>query len=161
MNLLALASQTTLVEPLLDCGSSVVVTRKSLSEMVEEGSSDIEEIVRAIQDKKGFNVLVLDVKDVSTLTYYFVIAEGRVERHLKAICDEVIDRMAKKGRKPYHLEGVGDGDWLVMDFGDILVHLFKPTVREKYGLEEVWRDSKIVDLPYIESGVEPGEFNDF
>ena len=118
--------------------------------MVEEALPTLEEIVKAIQEKKGFNILVLDVQNVSTLTSYFVIAEGRVERHLKAISDEVMDRMAKLGRKPYQVEGIADGDWLVVDYGDVMVHLFKPTVREKYGLEEVWRESKIVDLPCIE-----------
>ncbi len=121
----------------------------------------LEEIVKAIQDKKGFNILVLDVQEISTLTSYFVIAEGRVERQLKAICNEVIDRMAKLGRQPYQLEGGSDGDWVVVDYGDIMVHLFKPAVRERYGLEEVWRDSKIVDLPCMEAGSDSDRIEDF
>jgi ribosome-associated protein len=127
--------------------------------MTQEATAALEEIVKAIQDKKGFNILVLDVQEISTLTYYFVIAEGRVERHLKAISDEVIDRMEKVGRRPYHVEGIGDGDWAVVDFGDIMIHLFKPTVREKYGLEEVWRESKIVDFPDLELPL-AGDSND-
>ena len=128
--------------------------------MVKEATLPLEEIVKAIQDKKGFNILVLDVQEISSLTSYFVIAEGRVERHLKAISDEVLDRMAKLGRKPYQIEGIADGDWLVVDYGDVMVHLFKPAVREKYGLEEVWRESKIVDLPCIEKGGDPDTIDD-
>lgn len=131
--------------------------------MTIKDNSELEEIVQGIQDKKGFNILVLDVQEISSLTYYFVLAEGRVERHLKAISDEVLERMAKLGHKPLMIEGEDGGDWLVIDFGDIMVHLFKPSVREKYGLEEVWRDSKLVDCGIDEkaNADNSADFNDF
>jgi ribosome-associated protein len=115
--------------------------------MEVESNVRLEQLVRAIQDKKGFNILVLDVQKISSLTYYFVIAEGRVERHLRAIADEAVDRMAKLGCKPYMTEGEKDGGWLVLDFGEMIVHLFTPHMRDKYRLEEVWREGKIVDYP--------------
>jgi ribosome-associated protein len=131
--------------------------------MKEKEKSDLEEIVQAIHDKKGFNILVLDVQKISSLTYYFVLAEGRVNRHLKAIANEVLDRMAKAGRKPYHTEGQGDGEWVVLDFSDIIVHLFTPDVREKYGLEEVWRDSKLIECEVtdLDTTGPQGDFDDF
>lgn len=127
--------------------------------MTNETTSPVEEIVKAIHNKKGFNILVLDVHDVSTLTSYFVIAEGRVERHLKAISDEILDRLSKVKRKPIHLEGVSD-DWIVVDYGDVIIHLFKPDVREKYALEKMWHEGKIVDIA-IEDTPDGHEDNGF
>ncbi len=124
--------------------------------MAKETESPVEEVVKAIRDKKGFNILVLDVQEVSTLTSFFVIAEGRVERHLKAMADEVLDRLRKCGRKPIHFEGETGADWVVVDFGDIIVHLFKPEVREKYSLEQMWKDSKIVDYPCTDEPLADG-----
>lgn len=120
----------------------------------------LEEVVKAIQAKKGFNILVLDVQKISSLTYYFVIAEGRVERHLRAIADEVRDRMAAFGAKPYMVEGESEGGWLVLDFGEMMVHLFIPQMRDKYRLEEVWHDGQIVDYPVVDTvgDFEPIEF---
>ncbi len=121
--------------------------------MTKETTSPVAEIVRAIHDKKGFNILVLDVQDVSTLTSYFIIAEGRVERHLKAISGEILERLNKLQKKPLHLEGESD-DWLVVDYGDVIIHLFKPEVREKYALEEMWREGKIVDIAIEDDAVD-------
>lgn len=101
---------------------------------------------QALFDKKGFNILALDVRGVSTMTDYFLIAEGNVDRHVIALCKELRDVMRKVGEKPIHVEGEQTGDWLVMDFGDFVIHLFQPELRQKYELEELWHEAKIVDL---------------
>jgi len=106
----------------------------------------LNEVAQAIFDKKGFNILALDISEVSTLTDYFLIAEGNVDRHVKAISDEVIDRLSQLGQKPLHVEGGDSADWIVLDYGEILIHLFVPEKREKYRLEELWHDGEIVDL---------------
>lgn len=103
-------------------------------------------IAQAIYDKKGFNILALDVKGISSITDYIIIAEGCVERHLKAICDEIVDQLKKENERPIHIEGIEDSDWIVLDYLNIIVHLFKPGLREKYELEKLWEDSKIIDL---------------
>lgn len=103
-------------------------------------------IAQSIYDKKGFNIVVLDVRGVSTMTDYLVIAEGTVDRHVKALSSTVIDTLAPLGHSPYHVEGERDGDWIVIDYTDFIIHLFIPDLREKYALEEIWKAGKIVDV---------------
>lgn len=104
-------------------------------------------ICQAIVDKKGFNIVVLDVRGVSSMTDYFVIAEGNVERHVTALAQHVVDEMCKKGQKPVHVEGMGEGNWVVLDYLDIIVHFFIPDLRQYYSLEEVWKEGTVVSVP--------------
>jgi len=106
----------------------------------------LDHIAQAIYDKKGFNILALDIRDVSNLTDYFVIAEGNVDRHVKAIAQEVKDQLKEIGYEPLHMEGDATSDWIVMDYGNILIHLFIPEMRQKYRLEELWHEGEVVDL---------------
>ncbi len=103
-------------------------------------------IAQVIYDKKGFNILALDVKGLSSITDYIVIAEGNVDRHVAAIGRSILDELREKGVQPVHVEGFQTGDWVVLDYGEIMVHLFMPGLREKYSLERLWSESKIVDL---------------
>jgi ribosome-associated protein len=103
-------------------------------------------IAQVIYDKKGFNILALDVKGVSSISDYIVIAEGNVDRHVAAIGKAIEDELREKGIKPVHVEGFKTGDWVVLDYSDVMVHLFMPGLREKYSLERLWNESKIVDL---------------
>jgi ribosome-associated protein len=100
-------------------------------------------IAQAIYDKKGFNILALDVKGISSLTDYLIIAEGSVDKHLQAIANNVIHEMDEN---PVHVEGKIDGTWVVIDYVDIVIHLFTPSMRERYKLERLWEEGKIVDL---------------
>lgn len=106
---------------------------------------DLNHIAQLVYDKKGMNTLVLDVHDICTMTDYFIIAEGTVDRHVKAISYAIIDEFIKQGRKPLHVEGQQEGEWVVLDYGDFVIHLFIPELREKYSLEELWRKGKIID----------------
>jgi len=103
-------------------------------------------IAQSIFDKKGFNILALDVRNISSMTDYFIIAEGTVDRHVKAISKAIEDALIPLGYKPWHIEGENSGDWIVIDYGDVVIHLFIPELREKYALEELWSDGKIVDV---------------
>ena len=103
-------------------------------------------ISQTIYDKKGFNILALDVIGISSICDYIIIAEGNVERHLKAIANEIIEELKKVNEKPFHVEGFQDSDWIVIDYLDIIVHLFKPEIRETYALEKLWQKGKIIDL---------------
>jgi ribosome-associated protein len=103
-------------------------------------------IAQTIYDKKGFNILILDVQNICTMTDYFIIAEGTVDRHVRAISMALIDQLAQEGYEPLHVEGQQDGDWVVLDYSDFVIHLFIPDFREKYALEEVWKEGKIVNV---------------
>ena len=104
-------------------------------------------IAQAIFDKKGSNILVLDLRKISNLTEYVIIAEGDVNKHVKALADEVVTRAERVGLHPVYLEGRRDGEWVVIDFSFITVHLFQPAWREKYELEALWKEGEIVDVP--------------
>ncbi len=103
-------------------------------------------ISQAVFDKKGSNIIALDVRNISTMTDFYLIAEGNVERHVKAIHTAILDAMAQKGHRALHVEGVRESDWVVIDFGEIVIHLFIPELREKYALENLWKDGNIVDV---------------
>lgn len=107
-------------------------------------------IAQTIYDKKGFNILSLDVQGISSLTDYVVIAEGNIDRHLKAISGAIRDKVGEvTGDYPIYVEGEQSADWIVIDYGDIVVHLFVPEYREKYSLEQLWRKAKVVDLKIV------------
>lgn len=103
-------------------------------------------IAQVAYDKKAINLLALDVKGLSTITDYILIAEGNVDRHVSAIARAIVEEMEKRGETLLYSEGMQTGDWIVLDFGGIMVHLFMPGLREKYSLEKLWGESRLVDL---------------
>lgn len=103
-------------------------------------------IAQTIYDKKGINILALDVQGISTLTDYVIIAEGSVDKHVIAIAEAVLDALHEVGFECTQKEGMLSGDWIVLDFLNIMVHLFMPGLREKYRLEELWKEGQIIDL---------------
>lgn len=107
---------------------------------------DLNRIAQAIYDKKGFNILVLDVRSICSMTDYFVIAEGTVNRHVRALSQAIVDEFALRGRHPWHVEGQQESDWVVVDYSDFVIHLFTPELREKYALEELWKKGDVVDV---------------
>jgi ribosome-associated protein len=104
-------------------------------------------IAQTIYQKKGFNILALDVRGVSTMTDFFIIGEGTVDRHVVALAKSVIEVLeTSENMSPAHVEGLDSGDWVVVDYHVFVVHLFKPGLRDKYRLDEVWHEGKVVDL---------------
>ncbi len=117
---------------------------------MKENSKDplffLNAIGQAIFDKRGTNILALDVREISTLTDYVIIAEGNVDKHVIAIAETIVERLNKLGQAPVYVEGMKAGDWVVIDYLHIMVHLFMPGLRDKYQLEKLWREGQIVDL---------------
>lgn len=106
----------------------------------------LNKIAQVIYDKKGSNILALDVRGISSITDYLLIAEGNVDRHVTSIGHAIVSELKDKGENPVHTEGFQTGDWVVLDYCDVMVHIFMPGLREKYSLERLWGESKIVDL---------------
>jgi len=99
-------------------------------------------------DKKAEDIVVLDVRKLSSVTDYFVIATGTSEPHLRAIESEVLDTLAEDhGIRPTNTEGNAHSNWIVADYFDVIVHLMKKDVREKYDLEGLWNDAPRVKPP--------------
>jgi ribosome-associated protein len=116
-------------------------------------------IAQTIYDKKGINILALDVRGISTLTDYVIIAEGNVDKHVVAIAEAILDALEEVGFECTQKEGMITGDWVVLDFLNIMVHLFKPGLRDKYRLEDLWKESQILDLQINTSSLNTGTYD--
>jgi len=103
-------------------------------------------VAQIIYDKKGFNILALDVTGLCSFADFIIIAEGNVDRHVKAIASAIIEDLKKRGVSPYRVEGKAGGDWIIIDYHGILINLFMPGLREKYQLEKIWSKAQIIDL---------------
>jgi len=96
----------------------------------------------AIHDKKGLDVELLEVGDLLGITEVFVIATGTSRIHVRAVAEGVEESLSEKaGRKPLRREGTEQAEWVLLDYGDVVVHLFQPDQRDYYGLERLWRDA--------------------
>ncbi len=96
--------------------------------------------------KKGFDVRILNLKTLSSICDYFVIASGEADVHVKAIAKAVIDGLTEAGHKPRYKEGLNDGNWVLLDFGDVIVHVFLEPTRQFYALERLWGDAPVEEL---------------
>ena len=99
--------------------------------------------VEAISDRKGADLVVLDLRRVNDATDFFVIASGTSDAHVRGLCDAVLDRLASHGFRAHHVEGVTGGRWVLIDFVDFVVHLFHPQARAFYQLERLWSDAPV------------------
>lgn len=96
----------------------------------------------ALDEKKGINISIIDISEISTLADYFIIAGGNNENQVKALANSVEEEMYKVDCKPKHIEGFDNANWILMDFSDIIVHVFNEEDRLFYDLERIWRDGK-------------------
>ena len=102
---------------------------------------------RAADEKKATDIMVQEVKDLISVTDYFVIATAANSRQVESIIDEIEEQERKiAGVKPLHREGTADGLWALLDYGEFVVHVFQPETREYYRLEALWNDAPIIDL---------------
>jgi ribosome-associated protein len=101
---------------------------------------------RLALSKKGFDVKILKLKHISSICDYFVICSGSVNVHVKAIADAVEDGLRKKGVRPSHREGTDESAWLLLDYFDVVVHVFSGEARQFYALEKLWGDAPVEAL---------------
>ena len=95
----------------------------------------------AIDDKKGFDVIILDVGELLRIADIFVIATATSKRQVNALAEEVEDQLKAFGRRPLRVEGKDDGEWVLIDYGDLVAHFFQPEPRAFYSLERLWGDA--------------------
>ena len=103
-------------------------------------------IVDALDDVKAQNVTKLDVRKMTTVTDYMIVASGTSNRHVKALVDNVSEKAREAGHKPIGVEGEEGGEWVLLDLQDALVHVMLPKVREFYNLEKLWSFGSAGDL---------------
>jgi ribosome-associated protein len=95
-------------------------------------------VLAALDDMKALEVKVLDVRGLTDIADYMVIASGTSDRHVRAVAQRVVERTKEAGFRPHGVEGQQDGDWVLIDLHDMIVHVMLPRVREFYGLEKLW-----------------------
>jgi ribosome-associated protein len=102
-------------------------------------------IADALDDKKGIDIDLLDVGDLFQITEVFVIVTGTSRPHAQSLAESVEERLRGIGRKPLRTEGKAEAEWILLDFGDVILHVFQQEARDFYGLERLWGDAGRVD----------------
>jgi ribosome-associated protein len=103
--------------------------------------------ISAAGEKKSLEVTLLDLREVATFTDYFLITSGKNVRQVQAIADEIVDQLKKQGTRAARVEGYQTAEWVLVDYGDFVVHVFDDKARKFYDLERLWREARRVELP--------------
>ncbi len=112
---------------------------------MKEVKEYVKKIYQALQEKKGEDIRIIEIGSISTIGDYFIIANGTNPNQVSALVDSVEEAMEKEGISPKRIEGVGNPSWVLMDYGDIIIHIFSKEDRAFYDLERIWRDGTTVD----------------
>ena len=102
--------------------------------------------IEALEDKKAEDIRMIDISEVSVIADYFIIAGGSNRSQIQALCDNVEEKLGRAGLPVKQIEGYDTANWVLMDFGDVIVHIFDKENRLFYDLERIWKDGKEVDL---------------
>lgn len=103
--------------------------------------------LQAASDKKALDLAALDLRDIASFTDYFLLASGGNTRQVQAIADEIVERLKRHGTPAARVEGYTGAEWILLDYGDFVVHVFEQKARRFYDLERLWRDAGRVPLP--------------
>lgn len=106
----------------------------------------LETAVKAADSKRAVDIVALDVREVSLLADYFMICQANSDRQINAIVEEIVDKEEENGATVKRIEGKDGGKWVLIDLGDLIVHVFSPTEREFYNLEKLWSDAPLVNI---------------
>lgn len=101
---------------------------------------------KALDDKKAYDIKILDIKKISSIADYMIIADGTNKNQVQAMCDAVTEEMGKAGFLSKSIEGYSEGGWILLDYYDIIIHIFSDEARRFYDIERIWSDGKYVDI---------------
>ncbi len=107
-------------------------------------------IAELILNKKGYDIKILEIKKISSIADYFVICSADSDRQVKAIADEVEDKLRENGIRCVHREGYESLTWVILDYFDVMIHVFKAEARTFYNLEKLWGDAPIIDINEVD-----------
>lgn len=143
--------QSAKVAPAKERGASV---QESPDNCVEQLDERVCAALRAASDKKALDIVVLDLREIASFTDYFIISSGTNVRQVQAIADEVVEQLKKHGTRAARVEGYKTAEWVLVDYGDFIIHVFEDKARQFYDLERLWRDAVRVPLPADIAGTE-------
>ncbi len=122
----------------------LVETQTPFADLDEE----VKLAIRLASEKKAFDIVALDLREVTSFAEFFVIASGANQRQVQAISDEINEQLKKQLQaRLIRIEGYASGEWVLLDYGDFIIHIFEQKAREFYDLERLWRDAKKVKIP--------------
>jgi len=104
------------------------------------------QIAQLILNKKGYDIKILDIRKISTISDFFVICSAEVDKQVKAIADEVEEKLNLKGVKCFNREGYETLNWVILDYFDVIVHIFRTEARNYYNLEKLWGDAPVIPI---------------
>jgi ribosome-associated protein len=111
--------------------------------------NQLTEALEAALDKKALDVVVIDLDDICSFTDHFIICTGTSSRHNQTIAEGIDEKLRKQGVRPLHIEGHKEGEWILLDYIDFVVHIFTAKAREFYDLERLWRAGKRRTVPEL------------
>jgi ribosome-associated protein len=114
--------------------------------------AQIARALRAAEDKKANDLLLLDLRKAAGFTDYFLICSGGNPRQIRAIADAILEALAVDGARPAHIEGYDRSEWVLLDYFDFIVHIFAPETRAFYGLERLWGNAERIEVPAVRRG---------
>jgi ribosome-associated protein len=121
----------------------VVETQTPFADLDEE----VKLAIASASEKKAFDIIALDLREVTSFAEFFVIASGANQRQVQAISDEINEKLKEQLKaRPLRIEGYASGEWILLDYGDFIIHIFEQKAREFYDLERLWRDAKKVKI---------------
>ncbi len=119
--------------------------RKEVDKMENKSLVMAKLAIEALEDKKAEDIKVIDISEVSVIADYFIIAGGSNRSQIQALCDNVDEKLGRAGFSAKQREGYDSANWVLLDFGDVIVHIFDKENRLLYDLERIWRDGKQVE----------------
>jgi len=129
------------------------MSRKAINEEAIEQTARLETedavmlAARAASDRKAADMVILDLREVAQFTEFFLICTANNSRQVQAVTDAIEENLRQAGKRPMHIEGYTAAEWVLLDYGDFIAHVFSPASRRFYDLERLWRDAKPVPLP--------------
>ena len=126
--------------------------RNRLLNLMEQTKLLVETITKGIQEKKGKNITIVDLRDIeANIVNYFIICQGNSPTQVEAITESVDDIVKQNiGESPVNVVGLGNDQWVALDYVDVFVHIFQPEIRNFYDLENLWQDAKLTRIPNSE-----------
>ncbi len=113
-----------------------------------ELDAEVKLAIKCASEKKAFDMIALDLRGIATFTEFFIIASGSNQRQVQAIADEINEQLKKQlSTRAVRIEGYNSGEWVLLDYGDFIVHIFNKESREFYDLARLWRDARRVEIP--------------
>lgn len=127
---------------------TVSIEIEQISTPFAELDEEIKLAIQCASEKKAFNLVALDLREIASFTDFFIIASANNQRQVQAISDEIDEQLKKQLKtKAIRIEGYNSAEWVLMDYGDFIVHIFEQKAREFYDLERLWRDARKVEIP--------------